>query len=149
MNLKIFNFRCANGHVFEAWLKGDKPEALPDACPVCGEAEIAKIPAGANIRPVAGTTRSDVEDDLSRRKAESRKVQAEALQSRVISILREAAERAEDVGEAFPETVRDMEKGKTEKKLVRGTCTPLEAADLRSEGIDVMPLPEEAVKPLN
>lgn len=149
MSLKIFNFRCANGHVFEAWLKDGRSESLPDACPVCGEAEVAKIPAGANIRPVAGTTRSDVEDDVSRREAESRKTQAEALQSRMIGVLREAARRAEDVGEAFPETVRNMEKGKTEKKLVRGICTPLEAADLRSEGIDVMPLPDEALKPLN
>lgn len=40
-------------------------------------------------------------------------------------------------------------KGSVPKKLVRGTCTPLEAADLRAEGIDVVDLPEEAVDTLN
>lgn len=149
MSLKIFNFRCINGHVFEVWLRSDRPEDLPEGCPACGAPDIQKLPSGAKIRPVEGTTRSDVNEDLSLRAASNAREQEEALRAQTLGILREAARRAEDVGEAFPETVRKMEKGKSPKKLMRGTCTPLEAADLRSEGINVVSLPEEALEPLN
>lgn len=149
MSLKSFNFQCANGHVFEAWIRSDRAEDLPEVCPACGDGTLRKLPSAAKIRPVEGTTRSDVEEDLTVRDARKARELGETLRAQALGIMREVARKAEDVGEAFPETVRNMEKGSVPKKLVRGTCTPLEAADLRAEGIDVVDLPEEAVDTLN
>ncbi|MDO5531735.1 DUF1178 family protein [Sutterella sp.] len=149
MTLKIFDFRCPNGHVFEAWLRSDEPDAAPAACPVCGAGDVCRLPAAPSVKPVEGTTRTEVAADVKRREAEEARRVVEAARERVMSVMREAARKAEDVGKEFPEAVRDMEKGRREKKLVRGICSPLEAAELRSEGIDVMPLPDEALEPLN
>lgn len=126
MSLKIFNFQCANGHVFEAWIRSDRAEDLPEVCPACGDGTLRKLPSAAKIRPVEGTTRSDVEEDLTVRDARKARELGETLRAQALGIMREVARKAEDVGEAFPETVRNMEKGSVPKKLVRGTCTPLE-----------------------
>lgn len=111
MSLKIFNFQCANGHVFEAWIRSDRAEDLPEVCPACGDGTLRKLPSAAKIRPVEGTTRSDVEEDLTVRDARKARELGETLRAQALGIMREVARKAEDVGEAFPETVRNMEKG--------------------------------------
>jgi hypothetical protein len=56
---------------------------------------------------------------------------------------------AEDVGERFPETVRDIHDGRAERRLVKGTCSGEEAQALHEEGIPVMPLPDAVSRRLN
>lgn len=54
-----------------------------------------------------------------------------------------------DVGERFPETVRDIHDGRAERRLVKGTCSGEEAQALHEEGIPVMPLPDAVSRRLN
>ena len=56
---------------------------------------------------------------------------------------------AEDVGERFPETVRDIHDGRAERRLVKGICSGEEAQALHEEGIPVMPLPDAVSRRLN
>ena len=71
------------------------------------------------------------------------------MQADAMKVLREAAAMAEDVGERFPETVRDIHDGRAERRLVKGTCSGEEAQALHEEGIPVMPLPDAVSRRLN
>lgn len=145
MSLKIFDYCCSNGHVFEVWLR-EPADAAPPGCPECGAPAERRLPSAPGLKPVEGTTRTEVAGDAALRRA----AQAQrAAQAAYVAVMRRAAAEAEDVGEAFPETVRAMERGSEKHRLVRGQCTPLAATELRADGIDVLPIPDEAIEPLN
>lgn len=150
MGFKIFNFACANGHLFEGWFADDdnwRSEAAAGrfVCPVCASVQIEKRPAAPNFGRVEGTVRTDGEKKRAIEQNETlRRKQAAAL-----AALREAAADAEDVGERFASTVRSMKAGSEEKRLVKGRCSDAEASELLEEGIPVMPLPDAVTKPLN
>lgn len=150
MGLKIYNFCCDQGHLFEGWYRSDDAwradvAEAQLACPVCGSTRIEKRPSAPNFGRVSGTTRTEVDRDVAGRRAAEMK----AAQARVMSALREVASQAEDVGDAFPDTVRAIHDGRTPHRLVRGTCSNAVADELREEGIPVMALPDAACKPLN
>lgn len=147
MSLKIYDYCCRNHHVFEAWLKTD--DDRPEACPVCGSPEIERRLSAPAIRPAAGTTRTDIALDQEARARKEAAQAAESFHDALMCELRQIASQARDVGEAFPETVRRMHEGKEERELVRGKCSPREAIELTAEGIELMPLPDEATEPLN
>ncbi len=150
MGLKIYNFCCEFGHVFEGWYRSDDAwkEDLKNgrlSCPVCGNCCIAKRPSAPNFSKVSGTTRTDVDGDVAARK----QTVLRDMQARAMSVLRDVAAQAEDVGERFPDAVRAIHDGRADRRLVKGTCSNEEAEALREEGIPVMPLPDSVVKPLN
>lgn len=141
MPLKIFDYCCDNHHVFEVWQR-DENQPPPEACPVCGSAAVSRRPSAPALKPVAGTTRTEVDGDVRRRRATEA---AAAARERLRAVIRATP----DVGEAFPKTVRDMKRGKIEEAPVRGRCTPLEASKLAAEGIEVAAFPDELLEPLN
>lgn len=150
MGIKICNLCCGHGHVFEGWFRSDE-ELEADLkegrieCPVCGDPCVAKRPSAPNFVRVQGTTRTDVAADVAARGWE----RAREMQAGAMKVLREAAAMAEDVGERFPETVRDIHDGRAERRLVKGTCSGEEAQALHEEGIPVMPLPDAVSRRLN
>lgn len=148
MALKVFNFLCSNGHLFEGWLKSDldwKAESAAGrlACPVCGGAVLEKRPSAPSVARVTGTTRTDVTEDLeSRRDRELVARQREAYEA-----LRRAVRGAEDVGHNFKEEARALADGRTNRPGgIRGLCTEADAEELRSEGIPVFSVPDELLK---
>ncbi len=148
MALKVFNFLCSNGHLFEGWLKSDldwKAESAAGrlACPVCGGAVLEKRPSAPSVARVTGTTRTDVTEDLeSRRDRELGARQREAYEA-----LRRAVRDAEDVGRNFKEEARALADGRTNRPGgIRGLCTEADAEELRSEGIPVFSVPDELLK---
>lgn len=148
MVLKVFNFLCSNGHLFEGWLKSDldwKAESAAGrlACPVCGGAVLEKRPSAPSVARVTGTTRTDVTEDLeSRRDRELGARQREAYEA-----LRRAVRDAEDVGRNFKEEARALADGRTNRPGgIRGLCTEADAEELRSEGIPVFSVPDELLK---
>lgn len=148
MALKVFNFLCSNGHLFEGWLKSDldwKAESAAGrlACPVCGGAVLEKRPSAPSVARVTGTTRTDVTEDLqSRRDRELGARQREAYEA-----LRRAVRGAEDVGRNFKDEARALADGRTNRPGgIRGLCTEADAEELRSEGIPVFSVPDELLK---
>lgn len=148
MALKVFNFLCSNGHLFEGWLKSDldwKAESAVGrlACPVCGGAVLEKRPSAPSVARVTGTTRTDVTEDLqSRRDRELGARQREAYEA-----LRRAVRGAEDVGRNFKDEARALADGRTNRPGgIRGLCTEADAEELRSEGIPVFSVPDELLK---
>ena len=97
MSLKIFDYRCENHHVFEAWLRSEV-DAGPSACPVCGSLVLSRLPSAPAVRAAEAS-------------ASSQSAAPAASLSDLLTALRHAAMKARDVGEDFPETVRAMASG--------------------------------------
>ena len=97
MSLKIFDYRCENHHVFEAWLRSEE-DVGPSACPVCGSLVLSRLPSAPAVKAAEAS-------------ASSQSAAPAASLSELLTALRHAAMKARDVGEGFPETVRAMASG--------------------------------------
>lgn len=145
MTIKYFDFVCVNGHKFEAGFPSlaEMQRQLDDGlvrCPICETAEVRKLPSAAHL-----SAQGDKSEALNGENRERLQEAYEELMGRV----REAAAKAEDVGEAFAEEARRMKRGESRRRLVKGTCSLQQARQLREEGIDVLPVPESSGKTLN
>lgn len=108
MSLKIFDYRCENHHVFEAWLRSEE-DAGPSTCPVCGSLVLSRLPSAPAVRAAEAS-------------ASSQAAAPGASLSELLTELRHAAMKARDVGEDFPETVRAMARGAAACESVRGNA---------------------------
>lgn len=74
----------------------------------------------------------------------------EALQALYLQAVRHVLQNTEDVGEGFVKEVRDIHRGDAPRRALRGQADQEEVAELKEEGIDVMPLliPESLKGPL-
>ena len=84
MSLKIFDYRCENHHVFEAWLRSEV-DAGPSACPVCGSLVLSRLPSAPAVRAAEAS-------------ASSQSAAPAASLSDLLTALRHAAMKARDVG---------------------------------------------------
>lgn len=140
MTIKIFDLCCANGHVFEGWFPTNAEfERQKDAgeivCPECGSTNVEKRPSASRI---SKSTMSAAD-----------KKKLEAAYEKLMTAVREEAERAEDVGRNFVQESRDMAAGLSAARTIKGLCTLKEAQELQEEGITVLPVPESAGKTIN
>ena len=145
----VFDLKCANAHVFEAWFgssadyEAQKARGLI-ACPLCGDAEVGKAvmapavaakgnraPAAADAMPVAAG--GDAE----------RKALLAALAKAQARML----EGSTWVGGEFAAQVRDMHEGALPQRSIHGHVTPDEARSLVEDGLPVAPLPFPVLPP--
>lgn len=137
----VFDLKCAEAHVFEAWFGSSSDYETQRergllSCPLCGNAEIAKavmapaVPAKGNTRdetrpvPVAGGEDTRIKQMLG--------ALAEMQKSMI--------ESSEYVGGRFAEEARAIHYGETDARGIYGETSADEAAQLREEGIEAMPL---------
>ncbi len=124
----VFDLKCADGHVFEAWFRDgetfDAQAAAGEvACPVCGDTAIAKAPMAPNVA----------------RKARAREAAQAACKLRA---LREHVEKTcAHVGERFPEEARKIHHGEVDRRGIYGEASLDEASALNEEGIEFGWLP--------
>lgn len=59
-----------------------------------------------------------------------------------MTAVRQIMDKAEDVGERFPDEVRAMHQGDMPHRAVRGQTSLSQAQELLEEGIDIVPLPD-------
>ncbi len=131
----IYDLICAQGHGFEGWFddaeeyeKQHRTGAL--TCPVCGSAEVHKVPSASHI----SLKRDAMVPDEQVRNRE------------LLKRVHEHVERNyEDVGAKFAEEARKMHYGEQEQRNIRGAATWSEFTELREEGIEVLPLPAKPV----
>ena len=142
----VFDLRCGNNHVFEAWF-GSSADFESQAgrgliaCPMCDDTQIAKalmapaIPAKGNRRnvgPPAAAAEAAPDAPASDMKSFFKDLSAQ--QAKI-----EAA--SDYVGEKFADEARAIHHGESEARSIYGETTPVEAAALRDEGVAVWPLP--------
>ncbi len=125
---------CSNGHVFESWFQSrasfeEQREAALISCPHCGDTNIEQ-----KIAPV----RIGKHGNPGKQPEAPKKPSPAGL----AQIMAQIEKNFEDVGARFSEEAIKIHLGESEKRNIRGTATPEEAAELESEGIDIFKIPE-------
>ena len=129
----VFDLRCGNSHVFEAWFGSTADYAAQSArglvtCPVCGDGEVVKA-AMAPAVPAKGNRAAMLPADAKRMLAALAGAQAEI----------EAG--SDYVGTRFAVEARAIHDGEAEARAIVGEATLQEAAALAADGIAAVPLP--------
>jgi hypothetical protein len=137
----VFDLGCANHHRFEGWFDSseDYERQLGQrllACPLCGNAEVARLPNATHIKSAAKERPARVES-ASPAPQQYSNVGGELLAKVVEQII----SQTEDVGTAFPEEARKIHYQEVPERRIRGTASREEVDALRDEGIEVMALP--------
>ena len=130
----LFDLKCANDHVFEAWFKDGETfelqaEASEVSCPVCGDTGIEK----ALMAPRIG--KSDRE--VAKKAAEHAKRYA-AFASEV---RRHVEDNCDYVGPDFAEEARKIHYGEADTRGIYGEASDDDAKSLDDEGIEVQRIP--------
>ena len=130
----LFDLKCANDHVFEAWFKDSETferqaEDAEIVCPVCGDSGVEK----ALMAPRIGKG----DREIATKAAEHAK--------RYAAFASEVRRRVEDncdyVGPKFSEEARKIHHGEVEKRNIYGDASKEEAKELREEGIEISQMP--------
>ncbi|HEU4961644.1 MAG TPA: DUF1178 family protein [Sphingomonas sp.] len=140
----VFDLKCGAGHVFEAWFASsaayDEQRAGGlIACPLCGDAEIAKavmapnVPAKGNRRPQDGTPPGPAA--------------VKAALAALAAAQSKALEGSTWVGRAFADQARAMHVGEIDHAPIHGQASADEARSLIDDGVPVAPLPLPVTPP--
>lgn len=126
----VFDLACGAGHVFEAWFGSgadynDQRARGLVACPVCGDAGVAKALSAPAIAGTGETPRADP------------KTMLRALATMQAKML----EGSEHVGARFATEARAIHDGDARERPIHGRATLAEAKALAADGVPVAPLP--------
>tara|TARA_R110000782_G_scaffold258620_9_gene348656 strand:+ start:1479 stop:1931 length:453 start_codon:yes stop_codon:yes gene_type:complete len=137
----VFDLKCAEAHVFEAWFgsssdyETQKKRGLL-SCPLCGNAEIAKAVMAPAV-PAKGNTRDDTRPVPV---AGGEDTRIKQMLGALAEMQKSMIESSEYVGGRFAEEARAIHYGETDARGIYGETSADEAAQLRDEGIEAMPL---------
>ena len=135
----VYDLMCDDNHRFEGWFK-DAAELERQQktglleCPVCGTAQVRKIPSPSRINLTS--TASSESPELSALKAEAQHI--------ATKIHDYVAKNYEDVGDKFAHEALRIHYGEADQRNIRGTATKQEITTLNDEGIDAFQLPVKA-----
>ncbi len=137
----LFDLRCGDGHVFEAWFKDGatyetQRKAREIVCPVCGHTRIGKAP----MAPRLAKAEARGEDEAPRASKVSADPAAK-FRDRLREVRRQIETHCEDVGDRFPEEARKMHYGEAGKRGIYGEASDDEVRELVDEGIEVQRVP--------
>ncbi|WP_138378861.1 DUF1178 family protein [Luteithermobacter gelatinilyticus] len=163
----VFDLKCAENHVFEAWFKNSEAyEAQAAArqivCPHCGNTQIGKSVMAPNIAVKSNRkeeTRAPAgpESMLQRKSyhvaasanvpqgpevsAEDVKRAMEHMYETMAKYRKYIQETCENVGADFAEEARKIHYGEAEERGIYGEATLEETQELLDEGIEIFPVP--------
>lgn len=135
----VFDLRCGNAHVFEAWF--GKSADFEDqsarglvACPICGSSEVAKAVMAPAIPGKSNRADISVGD-------------AKALLGKLADAQKRALASSDYVGERFAAEARAIHLGDAQARSIHGQATRADAKSLVDDGVPVAPLPMPFVPP--
>jgi hypothetical protein len=136
----IFELGCNSQHRFEGWFaSGQDFERQLAAgmlvCPVCGSAEVSRIPHAKIARgdPPAAAVPAMPPDATPPAGVPAPHI--------VAAFIDHVLRHTEDVGRMFPEEARRIHREEAPARSIRGTASREETEALLDEGIEVFPLP--------
>jgi hypothetical protein len=150
--MKVLDLRCATGHAFEGWFAseddyGSQRERGMLDCPVCGNAEVVRLPSaprlnlsGARERAPTPARAGEAAGNEPAAPLVDMALQGGAVQ-RFVEAVAELLNSTEDVGPRFAEEARRIHYGESEAKAIRGQASAEEREALADEGIEVFTLP--------
>ena len=147
MTIKFFDFVCEHGHLFEASFAGlDEMQRELDEglvrCPQCDSPRVRRLPSAPYLNAQMPGNQTEEEGEAAAERLSE-------LRESLMAHIRDAAAKAEDVGEAFADESRRMHEGRVKRRTIKGLCSNKEAEELHREGIAVLPVPESSGKTLN
>lgn len=138
----VLNLQCDVGHAFEGWFSSasafdDQVRAGQVNCPVCGHAQISRLPSGPRVMRSSGPTEAKTQEAASSHTRGAPAIDPTKLLQAFASIMSEA----EDVSTRFAEEARKIHYGEAEARNIKGKATLEETSELLEEGIPVLPIP--------
>ena len=136
----VFDLRCDEGHVFEAWFGSSatyeaQREAGQVACPMCGNTDIEKAVMAPRVA-AKGNRQADVPPAAVK--------QALAM---LAAKQAKALEGSEWAGGTFATRARAMHAGEEADAPIHGQASVAEAKALVEEGVPIAPLPLPVAPP--
>lgn len=140
----VFDLGCANSHRFEGWFDSNEDYERQVgsklvACPLCGNADVARLPHASHIRTAAKETPAPADSS-----ATTPRQYANFGRDALAKVIEHIVKNTEDVGPAFPEEARKIHYREAPERRIRGTASREEVDALRDEGIEVVALPVPA-----
>lgn len=146
----VFDLKCGNGHVFEAWFASSEGFARQRSdgqlvCAVCGDTQVDK----AVMAPAVGTKSNRAETGSSEQRAVLRPEDQSraAVLAKLAELQARMLEGSTWVGDAFADRARAIHYGEEAAAPIHGVVDRDSAAGLIEEGIAVAPLPLPVVPP--
>ena len=135
----VFDLKCGDGHVFEAWFASTaafdaQRERRLVSCPVCGDAGVEKAVMAPAVSPKGN-------------RAPAPAVQAKAMLAAIAQAQAKALESSRWVGRRFADEARAIHAGDKPDAVIHGQATREEAKALADEGVPVAPLLVPVVPP--
>ena len=129
----VFDLKCSNNHVFEAWFKNsqafnEQREQGLLSCPVCGDCHIEKALSPIKVKRATGQTGDGI-------------ISQEAVAQMVRTFYKKVVESSEDVGTRFAAEALKMHYGVAEPRSIRGVATDEEEKMLKDEGVEFFRIP--------
>lgn len=145
---------CQQAHEFESWFPSAEGYEAQVArglvtCPVCGSGKVEKqimAPAvGRNDRTAARVPapapQPEAPQALAPQPMALLSEKEQALRAMLRAFREHVTKNSDYVGPRFVDEARKMHYGETEHRSIYGEATPVDAAALLEEGIEVHPLP--------
>jgi hypothetical protein len=136
----VFDLRCAQAHVFEAWFgstedfDGQRARGLV-SCPICGDTEVAKAVMAPAVAP-KGNQRGG-KQPVAAHPPEAVK----AMLAAIAEVQAKVEANCDYVGDRFADEARAIHLGEAEERGIYGEATLEQAVALKEEGIEVAALP--------
>jgi len=158
----VFNLSCAHQHHFDGWFRStdDFEQQAGNgmiACPICGDAQIAKLLSAPRINrsmstaATADSNGANASSEVTTNGVHPRApAHQDAVRASMIPGLQEhmlkqfkqfVVTNTENVGGDFAETARKMHYGEEQHRNIRGRVSREESQALREEGIETVGLP--------
>ena len=139
----VFDLRCGQGHVFEAWFgssaayEEQRAKAMI-ACPVCGDSNVAKAVMAPNVA-AKGNRRTEA-PPAAPAPVEPPPEAVKAAMAAIAEAQAKMLEHSQWVGVAFAERARAMHAGDEDPAPIHGQATADQARELLEDGVAVAPL---------
>ncbi|HTG39127.1 DUF1178 family protein [Sphingomonas sp.] len=147
----VFDLRCGDGHVFEAWFassaayESQRADGLI-ACPLCEDSRIEKAVMAPNIAAKGNRSEMRATVPAPTDTPPSPEAVKAALET-LAKIQAKALEKSRWVGTAFVDSARAMHLGEAPTQPIHGQATLADARALAEEGVSIAPLPFPVIPP--
>ena len=145
----VFDLRCGNAHVFEAWFGSsrdydDQRARGLLACPLCGDDDVTKAVMAPNLSAKGSQAGAELSLALAPGGAPGKE---KAMLAALARMQAKALEGSTWVGADFADNARAMHLGESEKRAIHGQATVEQARALADDGVPVSPLPMPITPP--
>jgi hypothetical protein len=138
----VFDLKCGEAHVFEAWFgssddyEGQRARGLV-GCPVCGDTKVEK----AVMAPAVAAKGNRAAPAAKAPAAAHAPEAVKAMLAAMAEVQKAVEANCDYVGDRFADEARAIHLGESERRGIYGEATAEEAAALKDEGIEVAALP--------